>query len=230
MWNNYFFQIQKKYNMRVSLKEPLVLRFDGKGVTRNKNINFLDDFDGTFSNSLLKTAKYFTEKYSGFALLGSDEISFMFLEPQKVIKDLDPSDKSPYSNEIIAMFSQYFYNHFNSFNLHYKIFFHGKCFSVKNEKLTSYMKYRMGIIKNVMTTYFLKKNDVKAGNFKMDEKIKKCEKFEDYYKYEKLISGRLVYNGKEIDRDLYVNDGKINIIDDDINDELAEFSIDLIEF
>ena len=155
MWNNYFFQIQKKYNMRVSLKEPLVLRFDGKGVTRNKNINFLDDFDGTFSNSLLKTAKYFTEKYSGFALLGSDEISFMFLEPQKVIKDLDPSDKSPYSNEIIAMFSQYFYNYFNSFNLHYKIFFHGKCFSVKNEKLTSYMKYRMGIIKNVMTTYFL---------------------------------------------------------------------------
>mgnify|MGYP001146026664 CR=1 FL=1 len=31
MWNSYFFQIQSKYSMRVSFKNPLVIRLDGKG-------------------------------------------------------------------------------------------------------------------------------------------------------------------------------------------------------
>ena len=78
MWNNYFFQIQKKYNIRVSTKEPLVIRFDGKGITRNKDINFLNNYKGSFSNSLEESAKYFTEKYHGFSVFGSDEISFIF--------------------------------------------------------------------------------------------------------------------------------------------------------
>ena len=60
MWNNYFFQIQKKYNIRVSTKEPLVVRFDGKGITRNKEINFLEDYKGSFTNSLEEFARYFT--------------------------------------------------------------------------------------------------------------------------------------------------------------------------
>ena len=36
MWNSYFFQIQSKYSMRVSFKNPLVIRLDGKDVTKNK--------------------------------------------------------------------------------------------------------------------------------------------------------------------------------------------------
>lgn len=38
MWNSYFFQIQSKYSMRVSFKNPLVIRLDGKDVTKNKNM------------------------------------------------------------------------------------------------------------------------------------------------------------------------------------------------
>ena len=35
MWNSYFFQIQSKYSMRVSFKNPLVIRLDGKDVIKN---------------------------------------------------------------------------------------------------------------------------------------------------------------------------------------------------
>lgn len=230
MWNNYFFQIQKKYNIRVSTKEPLVIRFDGKGITRNKDINFLDDYKGSFSNSLEECAKYFTEKYHGYSIFGSDEISFIFLDPMQVIKDLDPSDNSTYSNEIIAMFSQYFFNHFNSFNRHYKIFWHGKCFSIKLEKLNSYVKYRVGIIKNVMSTYFLKRKELKMGNHKLEEKIAKCKEFDDYYNLEKIINGNMYYDGKKIDLDEYLKSNKIVEIKNEEDEEAQNFSIDLIEF
>ena len=230
MWNNYFFQIQKKYNIRVSTKEPLVVRFDGKGITRNKEINFLEDYKGSFTNSLEECARYFTEKYEGFSFFGSDEISFVFLNPMQVIKDLDPSDNSTYSNEIIAMFSQYFFNYFNMQNKHYKIFWHGKCFSIKKEKLISYLKYRMGIIRNVMSTYFLKRKDLKMGNHKINVKISKCKEFEDYPRLEKILNGVLYYNGKKIDREMYINKGEIIEIKNLQDEELNNFSIDLVEF
>ena len=231
MWNNYFFQIQKKYNIRVSTKEPLVIRFDGKGITRNKDINFLDDYKGSFSNCLEETAKYFTEKYNeSYCLFGSDEISFIFLKPMDVIVDLDPSDNSTYSNEIIALFSQYFFNYFNMLNEHYKIFWHGKCFSIKENKLTSYLKYRMGIIKNVMATYFLKKKSLKMGNHKLDVKISKCKEFDDYDKLEKLIEGTLYYSGKKIDLKEYIISGNIVEIVSKEDEAAQNFSLDLVEF
>ena len=59
MWNNYFFQIQKKYVMRVSTKKPLVIRLDGKGITKNKGINLFYDYKGRFSDALISSAKYF---------------------------------------------------------------------------------------------------------------------------------------------------------------------------
>lgn len=60
MWQSYFFQIQNKYNMRVSLKNPLVIRLDGKNVTKNKSYDLLNNFDGSFRNSLEKSVQYFT--------------------------------------------------------------------------------------------------------------------------------------------------------------------------
>lgn len=60
MWQSYFFQIQNKYNMRVSIKNPLVIRLDGKNVTKNKSLNLLNNYEGSFINLLEKTVKYFT--------------------------------------------------------------------------------------------------------------------------------------------------------------------------
>jgi len=67
MWQNYFFQIQSKYNMRVSTKNPLVIRLDGKGVTKNKKYDLLNNYEGSFINILEKTAQYFTRKIPLFS-------------------------------------------------------------------------------------------------------------------------------------------------------------------
>ncbi|MEG1363695.1 MAG: hypothetical protein RSC92_04630, partial [Clostridia bacterium] len=74
MWQNYFLQIQKKYNMKLSTKKPLVIRFDGKDVTKDKSFDLLNNFNGSFLNALDKTAWYFSNKYNCYYLYGSDEI------------------------------------------------------------------------------------------------------------------------------------------------------------
>ena len=167
MWNSYFFQIQSKYSMRVSFKNPLVIRLDGKDVTKNKKYDLLNNYEGNFRNTLEKTAEFFTRKYKCLAILGSDEISFIFTDPLVVISDLD-KEKWNTSNEIISVFSQYFFDYFNEHNKQSKVFWHGKCFSIRNEKINSYIKFRSSIIKNVMTTYFLSKYNIKMGKEKQE--------------------------------------------------------------
>ena len=60
MWHSYFYQIQSKYNMRVSIKNPLVIRLDGKNVTKDRNYDLLNNYEGSFFNLLEKTVKHFT--------------------------------------------------------------------------------------------------------------------------------------------------------------------------
>ena len=198
MWNSYFFQIQSKYSMRMSFKNPLVIRLDGKDVTKNKKYDLLNNYEGNFRNTLEKTAEFFTKKYKCLAILGSDEISFIFTDPLVVISDLD-KEKWNTSNEIISVFSQYFFDYFNEHNKQSKVFWHGKCFSIRNEKINSYIKFRSGIIKNVMTTYFLSKYNIKMGKEKQEKREIECKKLQGYEVLEDIQNGVLYLEGDRID-------------------------------
>lgn len=198
MWNSYFFQIQSKYSMRVSFKNPLVIRLDGKDVTKNKKYDLLNNYEGNFRNTLEKTAEFFTKKYKCLAILGSDEISFIFTDPLVVISDLD-KEKWNTSNEIISVFSQYFFDYFNEHNKQSKVFWHGKCFSIRNEKINSYIKFRSSIIKNVMTTYFLSKYNIKMGKEKQEKREIECKKLHGYDVLEDIQNGVLYLEGDRID-------------------------------
>lgn len=198
MWNSYFFQIQSKYSMRVSFKNTLVIRLDGKDVTKNKKYDLLNNYEGNFRNTLEKTAEFFTRKYKCLAILGSDEISFIFTDPLVVISDLD-KEKWNTSNEIISVFSQYFFDYFNEHNKQSKVFWHGKCFSIRNEKINSYIKFRSSIIKNVMTTYFLSKYNIKMGKEKQEKREIECKKLQGYEVLEDIQNGVLYLEGDRID-------------------------------
>lgn len=213
MWKNYFNNIQKKYSMRVSRTEPLVIRLDGKDITKNKSINLLDrESKNSFTNSLEKTVKYFTENYNCFAIFGSDEASFVFKNPNLILKDMT-NDACNSSNEIISGFSQYFFKYFNEFDKHKVVYWHGKCFSIPENKIKSYIKYRSKIIQNVMTTYFLMKKGKYDGNEKLDIRISKCKNFADYDIFKELERGILYYNGTRIDLDKFLDSGKIEETD-----------------
>lgn len=209
MWKNYFNNIQKKYSMRVSRTETLVIRLDGKDVTKNKLIDLLDrKNEVSFTNSLEKTVKYFTEKYNCFSIFGSDEVSFICKNPKVVLEDMT-NDACNYSNEIISGFSQYFFRYFNEFDKHKVVYWHGKCFSIPETKIKSYIKYRSKIIQNVMTTYFLMKKGKYDANEKLEERIIKCKNLADYSTFNDMEKGILYYNGTRIDLDKFLDNDTI---------------------
>lgn len=229
MWNSYFYMWQKKYNMKVSTKKPLVIRFDGKDITKNKEINLIYDFKGSFLNTLKQSAIYFSKKYNCYAILGADEISFIIPEPMQFIKDIHPSDECSHSNEIIALFSQYFFEYFNLQYNGETIFWHGKCFSIPEEKLISYLKFRSGIIKNVMATYFLKFYNVSyPPKEKLDLLIKKCTETTNYNLSGQVENGFLYFNGDLIDLFEFEN-GNIKKINQEnaLNNDSQEIDIDI---
>lgn len=226
MWNNYFAQIRKKYSMRVSLKEPLVINLDGKDVTKNKKINLSIKYDNGFLDNMEKTVMHFTQKYKCISIFGADEVSFIFLTPEELIKDLN-SDMNNYSNEIIAMFSQYFFDYFNNINNEEKIFWHGKCYSIPQGKVNSYIKYKKQLIENVITTYLLKrKNIIDAGKMKSSERIEICRQYQEYDEIKKIENGILYLNGDRIDIQEFLNGNikKIEPEDKKIEDEYFDIT------
>lgn len=219
MWINYFNNIQKKYTMRLSQKLPVVVRLDGKDVTKNPNIDLIDPSKNGFYDNFKQSVKYFTEKYNCIAILGSDEVSFIIENPEVLLNDVT----SIFSNEVISVFSQYFFQYFSHFDSSKVIFWHGKCFSIPKGKELSYLKYRSRIIENVITTYFLKRKGIpNCGVIPMEERLKMCKKYEDYDKISNIKNGTLIFNGHEIDLNEYYNGNivKLDNIDESIFDNI----------
>lgn len=212
IWNDYFTNIRNKYNMRISLKKPLIINLDGKGITNNIFFSLIDNSVGGFFNIMEETVKYFTKKYDCISIFGTDEVSFIFDKPLILIEDLN-SDMNTKSDEIISMFSQYFFEYFNSMNKRQNVFWHGESFSIPFNKVNSYIKYKSGSIKNVLTTYFLKKNNVKnSGRIKLSEKIEMCKEYNEYEKTLKKVEDGILYkNGEKIDIQEFLN-GNIKVI------------------
>lgn len=212
MWNNYFYQIRKKYSMRLSTKKTLVISLDGKNVTGNKAINIIDLYDKSFLNNLNETVRYFSERYNCLAILGADEVSFIFENPMRLIDDMN-SDRSNYSTEIISVFSQYFYDYYNHFDVHEKIFWHGKCFSIPENKVKSYIKYKSKLIQVLITTYFLKKKGiVDAGKISLKDKQIMCIEYNDYSTISNIERGILYFDGHKIDIDEFLK-GNVKVLD-----------------
>ena len=211
MWNNYFLQIRKKYSMRVSTKTPLVINLDGKNITKNKNINILEKYKGSFRDALEKTAIYFSKKYKCLSILGADEVSFIFENPMILIEDLN-DDKDNFSTEIISLFSQYFFDYFNNIYNFERIYWHGKCYSIPNDKIISFIKYKSRLIQVLTTTYFLKFNGIKnAGIIGISEKLKKCDEFNEYIKFKPIEKGLLFLEGQNISIEDFINGNIVEI-------------------
>ena len=79
---DYFKTIEDKYKNRYSTKKPLVIRLDGRGVTKNKGINLLSLKEDSFRGVLNETAKIISKRYNCIAYAHCDEISFIFEEPE----------------------------------------------------------------------------------------------------------------------------------------------------
>lgn len=227
-WNDYFAKIRNKYSMRVSKTKPLIIDLDGKNVTSNAMYSLLDNQKGSFLDIVEQVVKKITYEYECMAIFGVDEISFIFDSATGIIDKIN-NNKNYKSDEIISIFSQYFFNEFNNLNSKTTIFWHGKCYSIEENKKISYIKYKSQSILNVFLAYFLKKNGIKdAGNIKLDKKLELCNKIDFFKDVEQYSKGILYYKGKRIDLDEYLK-GNIKQIGEVKKQPQIKF-LDLNEF
>ena len=227
-WNDYFAKIRNKYSMRVSKTKPLIIDLDGKNVTSNAMYSLLDNQKGSFLDIVEQVVKKITYEYECMAIFGVDEISFIFDSATGIIDKIN-NNKNYKSDEIISIFSQYFFNEFNNLNSKTTIFWHGKCYSIEENKKISYIKYKSQSILNVFLAYFLKKNGIKdAGNIKLYKKLELCNKIDFFKDVEQYSKGILYYKGKRIDLDEYLK-GNIKQIGEVKKQPQIKF-LDLNEF
>ena len=169
--------------MRVSKTKPLIIDLDGKNVTSNIEYSLIDNQQGSFLSIMEQVVKKFTKEYECMAIFGVDEVSFIFNSAAEIIDRIN-NNKNYKSDEIISIFSQYFFAEFNNLNTHEPIFWHGKCYSIEENKKTSYIKYKSQSILNVFTTYLYYKgerislDEYLNGNIKKMQEVKKQPKIE----------------------------------------------------
>lgn len=221
-FNNYFGNIINKYNLKLNQDKPLVIFLDGRNVTKDNYYSLHDETKNSFNDIMEKTIKYFSKKFNCIAILGVDEVSFIFTNKNKLIAQIGDK-KTLKSQDIVSIFSQYFYQYFNSQSSLKTVYWHCKCQTIPKGKIKSYIKYRSNVILNLFTTYYLKRNFVKdAGNISLSKKIELCGQFEQYKEIKEYENGILILNGDRIDIDQYLN-GNIQIINKERKDNNSSY-------
>ena len=111
-WFNYYGNIRNKYDVRVSINKPLIISMDTRLLSRNER-NLLINEENNFFDSMKKTVKFFTIKYSCIAICGSNKISFIIEDVENFAGSIH-NDKKYRVHDIISVFSQYFFEYFNN--------------------------------------------------------------------------------------------------------------------
>lgn len=150
---NYFKSIEDKYKSRISPNKPIIIRLDGKKITKNKEINMLDESQGAFAYSLKKASAHISRKFNCLVLTSSDEINLIITEPSRLNRLYDSFECQKLSS-LISQDIGYI------FNQHYKgemILFDARTFNIPINKVSSYVSYRLQSARNVQTMYFAKR-------------------------------------------------------------------------
>ena len=224
-WSDYFYNMRNKYDMRLSANKPIIMFLNAKYLSKNK-IDLLDEKEKGFFDAMGLAAKYFTTKYNCIAICGNDQISFIIENTDNFIQSIN-NEKKYRANDVAAIFSQYFFEYFNNVYDGEKIYWNCKGFNISKEKIKSFLRFKSNEIQEKVTSIFLKKDGVKnAYDINLEEKIKMCKKYEQYFSFEKHCFGRLYYNGKRIDLNEYLK-GQFVVLKDKKD---AEEFFDLINF
>lgn len=207
---NYFFQVEKKYNYQLSKSKPIVLRLDGKNITKSKNIDFSSP--NKFSETLINVATEIINEFEKcISYVALDEVSFIFTDPNEFYQAF--ADKTDSLQYCLSIFQQYFLQKF--WSKYPDVLFGVSVFNIPKDKTESYLKYRKSLCFNNAVVYFAKKH---KNLFKYkDRKVKEIYEEIMESKFKDIISLYPVFlYGKEIRKSNDIKEEEIN------NSEKAE--------
>lgn len=195
---NFFKNIEDKYKVRISLKKPIVIRLDGKNICKNPSINLTDEKELGFSFSLNNTAKAISRKFNAICTSSTDEINIIILNPNILHKHYNSVECQKISS-FIAQEVSFSFNNIYSGD---RILFDARTFNIPENKVQSYLAYRIGMAKNVYTIYYAKKllTPSERINVKINDLESILNRISPEYKNRSQHNtyGAIFYNGTEI--------------------------------
>ncbi len=191
---NYFKTIELKYKYQLSKSKPIVVRFDGKNITKSKQFDLSKKNE--FTSALLSTTEQIVNRFdSCIAYVAIDEVNIIFTDPNDFFNYYTTnSDSLQYCLSMIQQdFLSIFWKHIPD------IFFGVSIFNIPKEKVDSYIKYRKTSAYNVAVTYFAKRHFEKTlyQNKKQKEILSLIENSgitKQFYNYNHFTNGTIIDN------------------------------------
>lgn len=202
---DYFKNVENRYKSKISLYRPVVIRLDGKNICKNKEINILDESEGSFAYVLKRTAKYLSFKYKCYVFIASDELNIVFGNPKSLYRHF----KSVDTQKITSLIAQEVFYYFNKYFKKQLVYFDARIFVIPQDKFKSYLIYRRNCAMNVLTQYFAKLYLGKEYriNLKLEQIIEnlkeRCPEYDKRTSYQ--IEGFLYLNGDRYNVSDFIN-------------------------
>ena len=204
-WNDYFSNIQNKYNLKMNKIKPIAILLDGKNLTKSLECNLITENKNSFNDIFEQTIKYFSEKLGCMAISGVDEVSFIIKDSKKLEEFL--AIKKYRAQDIVSIFSQQFYNLFNKKYNKAPVYWHCKCLNIPKGKIKSYIEFRSVTIYQSKLTYFLKRKQIRdAGMIPLAEQEKMCNELPGYEEIKEFARGNMYVNGRYVNLNAFLND------------------------
>lgn len=210
---NYFESIADKYCRYLSFKKPLVIRFDGVNITKNRGIDMLDVSEGGFAYAIIKTAITLSKKYHAFTFVESDEISLVISDSSSIKRKFSSNKVQ----KVSSILSQEVFEIFNKLYRGDTVYFDAKAFNIPFEKIESYFIYRQKSALCVCSTYIAKRHLSydKYCDLKLEQIIHNLDTYckDIPHDYEYVKEGIIYYDGYYIDREDFFADNYVMLVD-----------------
>ena len=191
---NYFKTIELKYKYQLSKSKPIIVRFDGKNITKSTRYNLSKKNE--FTSALISTTEQMVKHFSNcIAYIAIDEVNLIFKDPDEFFEHYTTnSDSLQYC---LSMVQQEFLNIF--WRMIPDIYFGVSIFNIPSDKVDSYIKYRKTSAFNVAVTYFAKRKFNKEQYQNKKQKdiiniIKEHRLYEEFCQYKEFVEGVLIDN------------------------------------
>ena len=188
--NYKFADIEKQQRIYLAKESSLIIRLDGKNITKNHDgINLLTS---NFTEKLHEISKYIIEKEeldcSIFSIL--DESSFAFEKGNDFFSRFDDSIQFYCSN----IFLQWFLQEFWKIEEYKNVLFGISMFSLSSSNINEYIKERKRIGELASLTYFAKeKMQTKyyhnKSKFEIKKNLQHFELFDELLDYPNFLTG-----------------------------------------
>ena len=189
MYYNYFKNIENKYKKQLSKQKPVVIRLDGRNVTKSGKYNFYSK--NLFSAALESVGTYFVEHFHCIVYIAMDEISFIFENPDDFFAIYEDNNTLYCSNLFLLDFIKLFWTICPNEKFGVTIF------NIEKNKIESYIKYRKSLCYNCAIHYYAKHNIQKQYyvNKKLAEIVdylKENDLYKNIETKEEFLYGKLV--------------------------------------